>query len=42
MRPSTITSCTSILFFTYRAFAFDIYLNEESGCPEEDIDIVSL
>nr|POE86914.1 hypothetical protein CFP56_63946 [Quercus suber] len=23
-----------------RAFAFDIYLNEESGCPDEDIDIV--
>lgn len=41
MRASTLTALASVLFLSHRAFAFDIYLNEESGCPDEDIDIVS-
>ncbi|RYP30300.1 hypothetical protein DL767_006334 [Monosporascus sp. MG133] len=40
MRIGRIASFTSLLLLTHYARAFDIYLYEDSDCPEEEISIV--
>lgn len=40
MRTAAIPSLASPLLIAHRARAFDIYLNEESDCPDDEISIV--
>lgn len=40
MRTNTLAIFASLLLLGHRAFAFDIYLNEDSDCPDDEISIV--
>ncbi|RYP61811.1 hypothetical protein DL771_009994 [Monosporascus sp. 5C6A] len=40
MRTGRIASVASLLLLAHCARAFDIYLNEDSDCPEEEISVV--
>ncbi|KAK7754713.1 hypothetical protein SLS62_003271 [Diatrype stigma] len=40
MRTATLASIASLLLLAHRARAFDIYLNEDSDCPDDEISIV--
>ncbi|KAK2770098.1 hypothetical protein CKAH01_04441 [Colletotrichum kahawae] len=40
MRTNTLALLASLLLLGHRALAFDIYLNEDSDCPDEEISII--
>ncbi|KAJ0121313.1 hypothetical protein J7T55_008477 [Diaporthe amygdali] len=40
MRSATLTCISSLLLLAHHVHAFDIYLNEDSDCPEDEISIV--